>query len=181
VDAVSVHPYRTKGKAPETIFANYQKTKALLKEHAPDKDIPVVLGEWGYNRHDVDPKTQANYAVRQKLMGMMLGSPVNVWHDWKGDIMQVTDDPKDPEQQFSLVNKAIEPYPAYQALQTMQKALHGQQFKSRLNTDNDQHMVLQFEGKGKQTVAAWTTGPDATVLIHGKPTQLSGKPVFISK
>ena len=180
-DAVSVHPYRAKGKMPESIFDNFQKTKALLKEHAPEKDIPVLLVEWGYHRLDVDPETQANYAVRQKLIGMMLGSPVKVWLDWKGDIKKVDDDPKESEQQFSLVNKDVKPYPAYLALQAMQKALKGLQFKSRLTTDNDKHMVLMFEGNGKQTLAAWTTGPDATTLIEGKPVQLTGRPVFISK
>jgi polysaccharide biosynthesis protein PslG len=181
VDAVSVHPYRSKGKTPESIVDNVEKTKALLKQHAPGKHIPILLGEWGYHRLDVDADTQANYAVRQKLMGMMLGSPVNVWHDWKGDIMKVDDNPTDSEQQYSLVTKDLKPFPAYHALKNMQHALQGQQFKTRFKTDNPNDFILAFEGQGKQTLAAWTTGkPHTVTLPQGDAITLTGKPVFKS-
>ncbi|MEB3244548.1 MAG: cellulase family glycosylhydrolase [Vampirovibrionales bacterium] len=186
VDAVSVHPFRGVSRMPESIETNYKKSQALVKQYAPKgKDIPVLLGEWGYNSVEIDQQTQANYAQRQMLMGMMLGAPVNIWFNWKGDIMNQTDDPNNPEQQYGLVRATTrETKPSYAALHTLYRALAGQHFIERLpSTPND--YLLRFKGPNKQTLVAWTCG-QSHVIPAPKGVQtgtvqltLTGKPAFL--
>jgi polysaccharide biosynthesis protein PslG len=167
-DGVSVHTYRGKDRQPESILGNYAKTQALMTQHRQDKTpLPVILGEWGYNRVDVTPEQQARYATRQALMGMMVKTPLNVWFNWKGDIMKLTDDPKNPEQQFGLVNKHHQPHPAYHALKHLATQLKGYQFENRLATENPDHFVLQFSKPVKdknpqRKWVAWTRQSAAT-------------------
>lgn len=186
VDAISVHPYRKWPQNPESIIDNYKKTQDLIKEYNHSgKEIPIMLGEWGYHRLDGDPKTQASLAVRQFLVGHLLGSPVNVWHDWKGDIFGVTDDPKNFEQQFGLVNRKLEKHPAFFAIEHMQTALQGQVYKKRLPSKPDDYVLL-FEGTGKKTIVAWTTGLShpasitVTPFVELRDVPLSAKPIFMA-
>ncbi|MGE0201116.1 MAG: cellulase family glycosylhydrolase [Candidatus Melainabacteria bacterium] len=178
-DAVSVHPYRSAARTPESIEENYRKSQALIKQYAPEgKDIPVILGEWGYHTLEVDPDTQADYAVRQYLIGMMLGTPINIWHDWKGDIFDVTDDPANPEQLYGFVNKDLEPKPVFDAVKRMLQALEDQSFKARVASSPGDYLLI-FEGNGKKTLVAWTTENPHKVKHNEKTLTLSGKPVFI--
>jgi polysaccharide biosynthesis protein PslG len=191
VDAVSVHPYRGPHRNPESIIKNYQATKALIAQHNPkNPDIPVILGEWGYHRNEVSAEQQANLAQRQALMGMMLGSPINVWHTWKGDIMSVTDRADDDEQQRGLVNKAVQPFPVYHALQDLSQQLKGFHFSHRVPMDDPDQFVLSFKTKPTgdadptEKWVAWTTKPKGEIVTipnHYVPTKLTEKPVFIER
>src|SRR5262249_12548305 len=57
VDAVSVHPY---GAAyPEAAAAFYDEVRRRIALHAPDRDIPVVVTEWGYAVEGLGTERQA--------------------------------------------------------------------------------------------------------------------------
>jgi hypothetical protein len=197
VDAVSIHFYKNLGdtvEPPESVIDEFKKSEELVAKYKPaNKEIPVLLGEWGYFRtsptkpvnpeNRVDAKLQADYAVRQYLIGLMLGSPINNWHDWKGDIFSVTDDPNNQEQQFGLVNRHLEPMLPYIKIQEMYHALQGQTFKERWPVQSNDHpnedYLLIFESQGKKTLAAWSTRPPHSAYTEHGNILLSGTPQFI--
>ena len=50
LDAVSVHPYRSYDRGPETAGANYARLRELIKKYAPaaKRSLPILSGEWDY-------------------------------------------------------------------------------------------------------------------------------------
>src|SRR5262249_43742512 len=56
LDGVSVHPYRGRGKPPETAAKDYKELRALIDRYAVSpsdklRKIPIISGEWGYSSH----------------------------------------------------------------------------------------------------------------------------------
>ena len=78
LDAVSVHPYRGRGKPPETAAKEYKELRALVDRYQSmntDKrrHIPIISGEWGYSSHakGVSLETQGDFIVRQQLSNLL--------------------------------------------------------------------------------------------------------------
>jgi polysaccharide biosynthesis protein PslG len=193
VDGVSIHPYQTFHKfppykrIPEAFEQECQQARVLIDRYSPPgKHIPLLLGEWGYSSipGEVDQNTQANFQVRQALLGLMYGSPVNIWYDWKGDI-DGSYRPNEKEHNFGMVG--YPPYvpfdpnfakPSYYAMRELSQALNGKNFSGRLNTANPQDYLLAFRDGKQTTIAAWTTDFPHAVAAVGKPLLLTGKPTY---
>ena len=106
VDAVSVHPY---GAAyPEAAAAFYDDVRRRIARHAPDRDIPVVVSEWGYAVEGLGREEQAQYLLRALETNRRSGIPLTIWYNWQ--------EPITPWHSFGLLDVRGRPKPAYLAL-----------------------------------------------------------------
>jgi hypothetical protein len=167
LDAVSVHPYRNPGRAPETAVVDYEKLRKLIAQYAPPgraKNIPILSGEWGYssNTKGLPVEKQAAFAVRQQLANLLEGIPLSIWYDWKND----GSDPNENEHNFGTVLPDLIPKPAYIAIKTMTRELSGYRIVQRLKleSEKDYALVCQNSAGGKKIVA-WTMGESHLVTL----------------
>ena len=169
LDAVSVHPYRSYRKGPETAVEDYGKLRALIAKHAPTPEkrgMPIISGEWGYSTFSnkgVSVQTQAAFIVRQQLANLHAGVPISIWYDWKND----GTDPAEREHNFGTVTHDLQPKPAYTALQTLTRELSGYRIEKRLATAGTNDWVLLLSKGAGRKLAAWTTGESHAALIEG--------------
>jgi hypothetical protein len=165
LDAVSVHPYRSYKKPPETVVDEYKKLRALIERYAPAKkrNMPILSGEWGYASHTkgVSVQTQANFIVRQQLANLLAGVPVSIWYDWKND----GTDSAEREHNFGTVTQNLEPKPAYIALQSMTRELAGFHIERHCATGNTNDFVLELTDGKSRKLAAWTVADAHTITL----------------
>ena len=172
LDGVSVHPYRSKERPPETATADYLRLRGLIERYAPDearKKIAIISGEWGYSSHTrgVSPETQAAFIARQQLSNLLDGVPISIWYDWEND----GEDPDENEQNFGTVTHDLKPKPAYVAIQTLTRELSGYRIDHRHNTTNEKDFVLVLTNAKRQTrLAVWTVGEPHDVTLELMPT-----------
>jgi len=172
LDAVSVHPYRSRSKPPETAAADYQKLRDLIERYAPPakRKLPIVSGEWGYSTHTkgVTVETQAMFIARQQLSNLLNGVPLSIWYDWKND----GPDPNENEHNFGTVTPELKPKPSYIAVQTLTHELSGYRIARRLDpaTEKDFLLVLN-NAAGEEKLAAWTLAEPHTVNLATKTMQ----------
>lgn len=179
LDGVSVHPYRSATKPPETAAEDYQRLRKLIERHAPDeakKRIPILSGEWGYPSctNGVSLETQAAFIARQQLANLLDGIPLSIWYDWKND----GTNPAEPEHNFGVVTPDLKPKPAYVAIQTLTHELSGYRITRRYDTGNKNDFVLVLaNSNGENKLAAWTIAKPHTVMLDFKvktPTAVKG-------
>jgi hypothetical protein len=106
VDAVSVHPYGA--TYPEAAAAFYDEVRQRIALHAPDRDIPVVVSEWGYAVEGLGREKQAEYLLRALNTNRRSGIPLTIWYNWQ--------EPINPWHSFGLLDVHGRPKPAYDAL-----------------------------------------------------------------
>ncbi len=185
VDGVSVHPYRSPSRGPETAIPEYEMLRALIEEYKPaGKKLPIVSGEWGYSTVSTPPVLQAKYLARQWLTNLSLGIPISIWYDWHDD----GQDPNNSEHHFGTVTWDYKPKPAFVAMETLVSQLKGFQAGARIGFGNlDDFVVPFFDGKTVK-LALWTTAEShrlelgrgiriaKAVNFQGKPRQFWGLP-----
>jgi hypothetical protein len=167
LDAISVHPYRSPSKPPETAGGDYERLRELVKRHAPPgrANIPILSGEWGYSswNRGVSMETQAAFAVRQQLSNMLNGVPLSIWYDWKND----GPDSGENEHNFGTVLPDLKPKPAYIAFQTYTRELSGFHILNRIQGTNQMdYVVLLANEEGKEKIAAWSLSEPHTTLAE---------------
>ncbi len=156
IDGLTVHPYRPKN--PETVVADYDKLRALIRQYAPaGKDIPILSGEWGYSQINWDKtplseERQGQYLVREFLINLWQGVPVSIWYDWKND----GTDPAEREHNFGTMTHDLKPKPAYVAARTLNRTLAGYAIESRVETDNAADFVFRLRNGARTAYAMWT-------------------------
>jgi beta-xylosidase len=166
LDAVSVHPYRSYDKSPETAADEYRQLRELIGRYAPDgkKNMPVISSEWGYAsaREGISTGKQAAFIVRMQLANLLNGVPVSIWYDWKND----GDSPTNFEHNCGTVTSDLKPKPAFSALRTMNNELKGFTFLRRLDVGNNNDYVLLFKNENNRfKIAAWTMDPQHHVVV----------------
>jgi len=169
LDAVSVHPYRSYKKGPETASEDYGKLRSLIEKHAPTpakKNLPIISGEWGYStftNKGVSLETQAAFIARQQLANLYAGVPISIWYDWKNDGTDLAE----REHNFGTVTHDLQPKPAYVALQTLTRELAGYRIEKRLATASTNDWALLLSKGAARKLAAWTTGDSHAATIDG--------------
>jgi len=168
LDAVSVHPYRSYKKGPETAAEDYAKLRALIEKHAPiaKKSMPIISGEWGYStftNKGVSLETQAAFLGRQQLANLHAGVPISIWYDWKND----GPDLAEREHNFGTVTHDLRPKPAYVAVQTLTRELSGYRIEKRLATASTNDWVLFLSRGTERKLAAWTTAESHAATVDG--------------
>src|ERR1044071_1103875 len=159
LDAVSVHPYRSNDKPPETAAQDYERLRDLIRRYAPGdnkRKIRILSGEWGYSSHNrgVSPEIQAAYLTRQQLSNLLNDVPLSIWYDWKND----GEDPAENEHNFGTVTHDLRPKPASLAMQPLARHLAGCRIVRRLPMNSDRDYVLLLAGAAGQKLAGWTQG-----------------------
>ncbi|HEY3412097.1 MAG TPA: cellulase family glycosylhydrolase [Armatimonadota bacterium] len=170
-DAVSVHPYRS--GYPETATQDYTRLRRLIAQYSPNRDVPIISGEWGYstNRKTGIPELrQAQYLVRQRLNNVRCGILTSIWYDWKED----GPDPDENEHHFGSTHQDFSPKPAYIAARTMTKTLAGYKFVRMLEDGPDKYVMLLRNAKGESALALWTIGPTAAYKLSRLVDRLDG-------
>ncbi|MBI5385203.1 MAG: cellulase family glycosylhydrolase [Verrucomicrobia bacterium] len=168
LDAVSVHPYRSYSKGPETAGEDYARLRGLIERYAPPakKFMPILSGEWGYATHTkggVSLETQAAFIARQQLANLHYGVPVSIWYDWKNDGLN----PDYNEDNFGTVSNNLALKPSYVAVRTLTRELAGYRIARRLQTPNAaEWLLVLFNNAGDQKLAAWTTGQPSTFSLR---------------
>jgi hypothetical protein len=172
--AVSIHPYRQTD--PETAALEYCRLRKLIQRYgtrsgsdraatnsgSPDREIPIISGEWGYSSawRGMTEEKQAARLAREMLTNAANGIPISIWYDWRDD----GSDPSEPEHHFGLVrnvyqagrDQIYEPKPAYRAAKTFSDYFDGFIFEKRLAVGRDDDYVLVFGKSGERRLAAWT-------------------------
>ncbi len=173
LDAVSVHPYRSYSRGPETAAEDYLRLRGLIERYAPaaKKTMPIVSGEWGYAtqaKGGVSLETQAAFIARQQLANLLSGVPLSIWYDWMND----GTDPDYNEHNFGTVTHDLNPKPSYVAVQTLTRELAGYRVVRRLNiAQADDYVLFLADADGDQKLAAWTTvQPHAVELELALPS-----------
>ncbi len=153
-DAVSVHPYQD--AAPETVYAQYDRLRALLDRYSPGRKIPIVSSEWGYSvaGSGQSDQQQAEYLARAWIMNITNGVDLSIWYDWKDDCFATND----PECHFGTVDIHLNPKPAYQAASTLTHTLDGYSYVRQIATRNENDCLYLFSKGNDSILAAWTTG-----------------------
>ena len=172
LDVLSVHPYRS--KPPETVIADYDKLRKLIKQYAPaDKKLPIISGEWGYsninwNKTRLSNEQQAQFLVREFLINLSERIPVSIWYDWKND----GTNPNEREHNFGTVTHDLKPKKAYLAAKTLSSTLLSYSINQRLDLGSDKDFAFRLKGfpfrkkmakwgpkkNTNQAIALWTMG-----------------------
>lgn len=165
IGAVTVHPYRR--TPPETALGEYEALERLIREYAPNRELPILSGEWGYSMHDygtlkVDEHMQAQFIVRQFLTNFMAGVRASIWYDWHDD----GPDPAEREHNFGIVtHEKYEEKEAFRAARTFNTVLGGKSFIRRLHAGDDDVHLAMFGDREGRIIAAWTTGGPKTLSV----------------
>jgi hypothetical protein len=175
IDAVSVHPYRT--KAPETVLGEYGRLRRLIDTYT-DRELPVFSGEWGYSTTnlpaDYAREKQAEYLVRMLAVNQMAKIPVSIWYGLRDN----GTNPKEEVHNFGLIDAKGNRKPGYIAFRTFTEQLAGYHYKERIDTGNSKDYVLVFEQGEKQVIVYWTT--DKVHNYEMKTKGISGKLVSLT-
>lgn len=190
VDGVTIHPYQAfyelppKNRIPEFVERDYQLTQALIQKYAPPgKQIPLIFGEWGYSSalNEISEQQQAIYMTRQALLGMMYGTPINIWYNWKGGIEGQSSDPTNKELNFELVHTNLVPKPAYYAIGQLTRRLSNKQYAGKEPSLPGDY-ILKFTNSqmspSQTTYACWTIQPPHWINLMGRMILLTPKPCY---
>ena len=170
IDGISVHPYRSYSKGPETARADYRRLRGMIERHASParRNLPIISGEWGYATHakgGVTVDTQAAFIARQQLANLHSGVPLSIWYDWKNDGPDVNYG----EHNFGTVTLDLQPKPSFLAVQTLTRQLGGHRIARRLDGSSTNAWVLLCTNeRGDQRLAAWTTDTAAEFAFTAK-------------
>ncbi|NOY60875.1 MAG: glycoside hydrolase family 5 protein [Calditrichaeota bacterium] len=183
VDGVTVHPYRSPGRSPETAIAEYNQLKLLIEQYRPkEKDIPILSGEWGYNTTVMSRELQGKYLPRQWLSNLSAGVPISIWYDWHDDGR----DPHEGEHNFGTVTWDYKPKPSYIAMSALIRQLRGFEPLDRIGVGNVHDYVLPFVKGNQVKLAVWSTTKTHTLdwmteLKISRAIDYLGQPVEKSK
>ncbi|HIE53000.1 MAG TPA: hypothetical protein EYP85_14715 [Armatimonadetes bacterium] len=179
VDGVSVHPYQAGGK-PENAVAGYEKLREWIRQYAPKgKRTAIVCSEWGYEDYikwrniGYVRGRQARYVVRQFLVNLWQGVPLQIYFTWKAS------------KSYGLLEDDGTPKPAFKAVNTVLKTLRGFQYIGRLPAKREDEYFLHFSDGKRHAVVVWL-GVDAgaeNAPLQTRPCALplpAGRGVIIS-
>lgn len=164
LDAVSVHPYTEEN--PESVLDSYNKLRKLLDDYCPQRQVPIISGEWGYSTSSkhVDEYIQAQYLVRSHLFNISNNIFINIWYDWRNDGA----DPENREHNFGTLNNDLSIKLAYAAAKTMNESIEGYTYDKRLATQNESDYILLFKKKDNALLVAWTTDEEHDITLSLK-------------
>jgi len=183
-DAVCVHTYRPgqhypTGR-PESATEFYNAVRGMMDTF--DAQLPIVSGEWGYSRTDVDEATQGKYLARAFLINAMAGVPLSIHYNYSDS----GTDPRDREHVFGIVGYTNNPrklWPAYYAAQAVNRVLNGGKLDDTKVTNQGRDFWLSFTTPDGPVYVAWTIDkPHAIRLPVEAPggiavTDFLGKPL----
>ncbi len=160
LDAVTVHPYRH--EHPESVWEDYARLRGILDRVSPEREIPIIAGEWGYSTVEGGPteEQQARYVVRQWLSHLAEDVDLSIWYDWRND----GTDSRNVEHNFGLVRADLQPKVSFEAAQVLNQTLAGFAFQRRIPLADPRDYVLLFYDGERVALAAWTVREEAQTV-----------------
>jgi hypothetical protein len=174
LDAITVHPYRY--SRPENSLQDFLRVRRLVDGYSPDKVIPVLWGECGYNAKDIGVDAQAMLAIRQYLFSLTQDSPYTNWYCWR-DYYYSTE----RGTLFGMVGPSVNLKPAYKATQALAETLNGFEYFRQLPAKLPSDYILLFYKNGQYALAAWTTGETHDIEILSISSLLEIRGMFGEK
>jgi hypothetical protein len=176
-DALSVHPYRT--EAPESFLEELRVLRGALGARLPLAGLEAWASEWGWSSsglpnaqgltgHGDDPvarRRQAVLVARTALSTWASGLPLSVLYDVSDDCA----DPANPECNFGLLDSALAPKPAYQALSTLGAQAAGKSLSSLPWTPAPWVHAVEMRGAAQRVVAVWVSRERGCTQVHLPP------------
>jgi hypothetical protein len=188
VDGVSVHPYQAK-LYPEALANDLHTLSGWIQRYKPaDRTIPILFTEWGYSSASRTELERGNFLIREALVGVMNGIPVNIWFNFRNK----PGDCNSTSVCYGILSNDFIPFPAYERFSAFSKDLAGFKFSTRLEMGNKNVYCLLFVKGDARKLVAWTTelyndsnGSTANNIVsvtlpNGIHTELSGTPAIYS-
>jgi sugar phosphate isomerase/epimerase len=180
LDALTVHPYRRGGAAPERALRDYAKIRAFIARTTPagQKPLPLAVSEWGFSTGDMPSERQADWLVRAALVNKMAELPFSVFYEWR-------DSPHDDasESQYGLLAADRTEKPALVALRAALAHVADATFVRRLKVGTSSDFVLELRHPDQRGVIAfWTVLPPEgrRLSIGDRVVSLSAAPNFVA-
>jgi hypothetical protein len=173
-DAISFHGYH-ENENPEAMMPAFEQLMQTL-----GRQKPIVLSEWAWrilHGSNVSPDEQADYTVRQFLIGTAAGWAFNVHYTWR-DRGSCEADEKNCA---GLIKSNGNPRPAYVRVNQLLRELAGYSFQQRLPTQRG--WVLVFRGPAGRKVVGWAAEGAVRVVLRGAGNRriamnLGGTPTY---
>lgn len=170
-DGVSVHSYRpgqsqASGR-PESVLPFYAALNGVMDTFG--KRRPIISGEWGYSRTEVNEQTQAKYLARSFLVNSLAGVPISIHYNYSDPGTDVAD----REHNFGIVGYSNNPrklWPAYHAAKTVNSVINGSVLQSKIVSNQGRNFLLTYVGPAGTTFVAWTTDKPHVIqpaLVNG--------------
>jgi polyhydroxybutyrate depolymerase len=170
-DGITVHSYRpgqsqASGR-PESVLPFYAALNGVMDTFG--KRRPIVSGEWGYSRTEVNEQTQAKYLARSFLVNSLAGIPLSIHYNYSDPGTDV----RDREQNFGIVGYSNNPrklWPAFYAARMVNSVINGSVLQSKMVTNQGRNFLLTYVGPAGTTFVAWTIDGTQTinpVIVNG--------------
>ncbi len=165
-DAISFHAYGDPA-TNDDVELNIQRHHDLqeqVKRHGAEKGFPLVQTEYGINvqfnhwdetDHARREVLQAEAVVRNYLVSMMCGWPLNMHYEWKSRSESTRGDK-------GLIRRDDSATPALTAFKTITDTLNGYTCQRRLEGFGEGNYVVLFQNGDQRMLAVWTTDEKAT-------------------
>ncbi len=156
LDAISIHPYRSKDQAPETAAIDYEKkVRAFIAARTPagQKPLPIVSSEWGYTTTRASEQQQGAYVLRTHLTNLLNGVPLSIWYEWR-DSRQGKED---PEAHFGILRSDGSDKPASEALDGLLPKIKDATIEKRVPVagEADCYALIIRQPDGRRQMLAW--------------------------
>ena len=138
IDYFSFHPYKLIDKPELYITKVHYQIKAILSKYS-NKDIPLIISEFGYSLAKISSDLQANYLTRALCIFDMLDIKlVNVfnWNDTATDTNEI-------DGNFGIIDFNGVPKLAHQKIKNLISELNGYKFIERVIT-SDNIFILKY-------------------------------------
>ena len=138
IDYFSFHPYKLIDKPELYITKVHYQIKAILSKYS-NKDIPLIISEFGYSLTKISSNLQANFLTRALCIFDMLNIKlVNVfnWNDTGSDTTEI-------DRNFGIIHFNGTPKPAHQKIKNLISELKGYKFIERVIT-SDNIFILKY-------------------------------------
>lgn len=162
LDAVSIHPYRDT-RPPESSLGEWARLREMVDRFAPPgKQLPLICSEWGYATwgKGIKEEKQAEYIVRAYLSNLSAGVPITIWFSLRDRGV----DPANKEHHFGIMGPALQPKPAFKAIQATLKSLNGFEFDSRVDLGHEMDHGLIFRKGDLRRLLLWTSNPKGSIV-----------------
>jgi len=182
LDAVSVHSYTLfrQHPNPEGAIASLDSLRKLLKEAAPERDIPVYVTEigWPTNRgkHGVSERGAAMYLTRFVLLARTRPWIGGVW--WY-DLIDDGDSDTSAEHRFGLMRRNLQPKPSYGAAKNVATLIESEKPLRAFRLSNGGYLVTGSDSHGPWAVG-WAMRPAFLAWSGGSTREAAAPAAYAS-
>jgi len=150
LDAHAIHEHGPFDRFQQVVDGPYAQMRAALPQPVP----PMFFNETADHSMYGTEKEQAATLVKKAAFAQARGAIGYLWYDLRNDGV----DPGDPEHNFGLLTKSLEPKPAYAAFNTMARYVVPRAFLQQLDAGPNRWFLL-FGGEREKLLVYWNDDP----------------------